>query len=102
MLVGLLAALLPFLGAAAGTLLAVSGFTLFSVKAFDNGLWLNMAQPLGAMAVALFAGTAYQYFVEGAEKRVVKKLFGRYVRKTSTSSSSPIRSWPSSAASAAT
>ena len=76
-----MAALLPFLGAAVGTLLAVSGFTLFSVKAFDNGLWLNMAQPLGAMTVALFAGTAYQYFVEGAEKRVVKKLFGRYVSK---------------------
>ena len=76
-----MAALLPFLGAAVGTLLAVSGFTLFSVRAFDNGLWLNMAQPLGAMTVALFAGTAYQYFVEGAEKRVVKKLFGRYVSK---------------------
>ena len=80
-LVGLMAALLPFVGAAAGTLLAVAGFTLFSVKAFDNGLWLNMAQPLGAMSVALFAGTAYQYFVEGAEKRVVKRLFGRYVSK---------------------
>ncbi len=80
-LVGLMAALLPFIGAAAGTLLAVSGFTLFSVRAFDNGLWLNMAQPLGAMTVALFGGTAYQYFVEGAEKRVVKKLFGRYVSK---------------------
>ena len=80
-LVGLMAALLPFLGAGVGTLLAVSGFTLFSVRAFDNGLWLNMAQPLGAMTVALFAGTAYQYFVEGAEKRVVKKLFGRYVSK---------------------
>ena len=81
LLIGLMAALLPFLGAAVGTLLAVSGFTLFSVRAFDNGLWLNMAQPLGAMTVALFAGTAYQYFVEGAEKRVVKKLFGRYVSK---------------------
>jgi adenylate cyclase len=81
LLVGLMAALLPFLGAAAGTLLAVSGFTLFSVKAFDNGLWLNMAQPLATMGLALFAGTAYQYFVEGAEKRVVKKLFGRYVSK---------------------
>ena len=81
LLVGLMAALLPFVGAAAGTLLAIAGVTLLSVKAFDNGLWLNMAQPLGAMTVALFAGTAYQYFVEGAEKRVVKRLFGRYVSK---------------------
>ena len=38
-----------------------------------------MAQPLLTMGLALFAGTAYQYFVEGREKRVVKKLFGRYV-----------------------
>jgi adenylate cyclase len=81
LLVGLMAALVPFVGAAAATLLAIAGLTLFSVKAFDNGLWLNMAQPLAAMAVALFGGTAYQYFVEGAEKRVVKRLFGRYVSK---------------------
>ena len=34
------------------------------------------------LVVALFAGTAYQYFVEGARKaEVVKKLFGRYVSK---------------------
>ena len=76
LLVGLMAAFLPFIGAAAGTLVAVSAFTMFSVKAFDAGVWFNMAQPLGAMTVALFAGTAYQYFVEGAEKRVVKRLFG--------------------------
>ena len=38
-------------------------------------------------ALALFAGTAYQYFVEGREKRVVKRLFGRYrLDATSTSS----------------
>ncbi|MEP6918777.1 MAG: adenylate/guanylate cyclase domain-containing protein, partial [Acidobacteriota bacterium] len=43
--------------------------------------WLNMLQPLSAMAVALFAGAAYRYFVEDYQKRVVKKLFGRYVSK---------------------
>ena len=41
----------------------------------------NLSQPLLAVGIAIFAGTAYQYFVEGAEKRVVKKLFGRYVSK---------------------
>jgi adenylate cyclase len=81
LLVGLFSAFLPFLAAAAGALLAVSGWTWYSLEAFRDGLWLNMAQPLSAMSVALFAGTAYQYFVEGAEKRVVKKLFGRYVSK---------------------
>jgi adenylate cyclase len=40
-----------------------------------------MAQPLAAMALALFAGTAYRYFVEDYQKRIVKRLFGRYVSK---------------------
>jgi adenylate cyclase len=80
-LVGLAAALLPFAGASAGALLAVGGWTWYSLHAFRDGLWLNMAQPLSAMAVAAFAGTAYRYFVEGAEKRVVKRLFGRYVSR---------------------
>jgi adenylate cyclase len=40
-----------------------------------------MVQPLSAMALALFAGTAYRYFVEDYQKRVVKRLFGRYVSK---------------------
>ena len=79
LLVGLLAALLPFAPAAGGTLLAVAGWTWFSLASFEDGVWLNMAQPLLTMGLALFAGTAYQYFVEGREKRVVKKLFGRYV-----------------------
>ena len=81
MLVGLMATLLPYIGAAAGTLLVVAGWTWFSLYSFQHGVWFNMAQPLLGCVVALFAGTAYQYFVEGAEKRVVKKLFGRYVSK---------------------
>jgi adenylate cyclase len=40
-----------------------------------------MVQPLAGIAVALFAGTAYRYFVEDYQKRVVKRLFGRYVSK---------------------
>ena len=81
LLVGLLAALLPFTPAAAGTMLAAAGWTWFSLASFKDGVWLNMAQPLMTMGVALFAGTTYQYFVEGREKRVVKKLFGRYVSR---------------------
>jgi adenylate cyclase len=79
--VGLLAALVPFLWALAGALAAASGLTLYALRAFEGGLWLNMVQPLSGIGLALFAGTAYQYFVEGAEKRVVKKLFGRYVSR---------------------
>lgn len=80
-LVALLATTLPYVAAAAGTLLVVSGWTWFGLHAFHDGVWMNMSQPLLGSATALFAGTAYQYFVEGAEKRVVKKLFGRYVSK---------------------
>jgi adenylate cyclase len=81
LLVGFMAALLPFTPAAAGTLLAVGGWTWYAAAAFKGGAWLNMTQPLIAMGTALFAGTTYQYFVEGREKRVVKALFGRYVSR---------------------
>jgi len=79
--VGLLAAFLPFSSAAIAALVILGGWTGFAVSAFKGGLWLNLVQPLTAGAVALFAGTAYQYFVEGKEKRRVSRLFGRFVSK---------------------
>ena len=72
---------LPLTVAVVMALLTVVAFTWYALVEFRGGDWIHMAQPLSAMSVALFAGTAYQYFVEGAEKRVVKKLFGRYVSK---------------------
>ena len=81
LLVGVMSAWLPFAVAASGTLLAAAGYGWFSVRAFGGGLWLNMAQPLLGMSLALFAGTAYRYFVEDREKRKVKGLFGRYVSR---------------------
>ncbi len=56
-------------------------WTVYAWIAFKSGLWVNLSQPLAAMGLALFSGTAYQYFVEGKEKRIVKKLFGRYVSR---------------------
>ena len=79
--VGLLAALLPFAAAFAGTLLALAGWAAIALQAFRGGLWLPMASPILAMSFALFGGTAYRYFVEDREKRKVKGLFGRYVSK---------------------
>jgi adenylate cyclase len=79
--IGMLSAFLPFSGAAVVALVIVGAWTGFAVAAFKNGLWLNMVQPQIAGAIALFAGTAYQYFVEGVEKRKMKRLFGRYVSK---------------------
>jgi adenylate cyclase len=80
-IVGLMSATLPFWVAAVGAATLAAGWTGSSLFAFDRGLWLAMAQPLLAVAIALFAGTAYRYFVEDAEKRKVSRLFGRYVSK---------------------
>ena len=39
------------------------------------------SQPVLAASLALFGGVAYQYFVEGREKRKMRRLFGQYVSK---------------------
>ncbi len=79
--IGLLSAFLPFSMAAAAGGAILAGWSWFALSAFRGGSWLNMVQPLTAGVVALFAGTAYQYFVEDREKRKVKRLFGRYVSR---------------------
>lgn len=81
LIVGLLTAFLPFNAAAPAALLLMCGWAVLAVSAFKGGLWITMIEPLSAMGLALFSGTAYQYFVEGREKRKVKTLFGRYVSK---------------------
>ncbi len=79
--VGFVSAFLPFAAAAAVTALMLGAWTWFSVHAFKGGLWLNLIQPLATGSIALFMGTAYQYFVEDREKRKMKRLFGRYVSR---------------------
>ena len=79
--VGLLAAFFPFTTAAVASAVVMIAWTVYGWFSFRSGLWVNLTQPLAAMGLALFSGTAYQYFVEGKEKRVVKKLFGRYVSR---------------------
>ena len=78
---GVMSAMLPFWAAAAGAALLIAAWTGTSIVAFDRGLWVAHAQPVLAPSVALFAGTAYRYFVEDAEKRKVSRLFGRYVSR---------------------
>jgi len=48
---------------------------------FASGYWMNLSQPVLASSIALFGGVSYQYFVEGREKRKMKRLFGQYVSK---------------------
>jgi adenylate cyclase len=81
LIVGLLSAMLPFSAAAVGTFAFALGWTGTALWLFDRGIWAPLAQPLLAAALALFAGTAYRYFVEDAEKRKVSRLFGRYVSR---------------------
>ena len=66
--VGLLSAFLPFAAAAGTTAAILGGWTWFAVSAFKSGSWLNLVQPLAAGGIALFAGTAYRYFVEGSRE----------------------------------
>lgn len=48
---------------------------------FDRGVWIDVALPVLAIAAATFGGTAYQYFIEGREKRQVKQVFSRFVSR---------------------
>jgi adenylate cyclase len=79
--IGMLAAFLPFTTSALASLAILGGYTWFSVAAFRSGSWVNLVEPLTAGGLALFFGAAYQYFVEGREKRKVARLFGRYVSR---------------------
>lgn len=81
LVVGAVATVLPAWYATAATFMVAGFFGWFATAMFARGVWLNFSQPILVMAVALFGGVAYQYFVEGREKRRVKRLFGRYVSK---------------------
>jgi adenylate cyclase len=79
--VGLIATEVPAWWATAITTIIVGGFALAATQAFARGYWLNLSQPTLGASFALFGGVAYQYFVEGREKRKMKRLFGQYVSK---------------------
>jgi adenylate cyclase len=67
--------------ATAGTVAFIALQGWFATYLFTKGHWVNLSQPVIASSLALFGGVAYQYFVEGREKRKMKKLFGQYVSK---------------------
>ena len=78
---GLLAVLLPAWWAAAVFTGGIAAFVLVATRQFAGGNWINITQPTLAASLALFGGVGYQYFVEGREKRKMKRLFGQYVSK---------------------
>jgi len=79
--IGLLSTLLPLWFAFLTSIAVLTAWVWITTATFSGGVWVNLTQPLAAGGLALFAGTAYQYFVEGREKRKVKRLFGRYVSR---------------------
>jgi adenylate cyclase len=78
---GVVATVLPAWWATAATGLGLVLFGWAATRLFAAGYWVNLTQPAAASAVALFGGVAYQYFVEGREKRKIKRLFGQFVSK---------------------
>jgi adenylate cyclase len=81
LLVGVISTTLPVWWATGAALLLTALFAWLSTVIFAGGYWLNLSQPVLAGSFALFGGAGYQYFVEGREKRKMKKLFGQYVSK---------------------
>ncbi|MFI5177394.1 MAG: CHASE2 domain-containing protein [Vicinamibacterales bacterium] len=76
---GLAATLLPA-GWATLAVAALAGLVgAWLTREVGHGTWHAAVVPAAAMALALFGGVAWQYFVEGRARRQVKQLFGRYV-----------------------
>ena len=79
--IAVVATALPAWWATAATAGFVTALWWVATRLFGGGYWLNLSQPALASSLALFGGVGYQYFVEGREKRKMKKLFGQYVSK---------------------
>ena len=62
-------------------LVAAALLAWLSVALFARGTWIQLTVPMLALVFAYVGDLAWKYFVEGREKRLVKKLFSRYVSK---------------------
>lgn len=56
-------------------------FWFVSISLFAQGQWIPIVVPLIALLLAYVGDLGWKYFVEGREKRQIKKLFSRYVSK---------------------
>lgn len=61
------------------TIVIAAAVVWASVTLFASGVWLPLMMPMLAAAFAFIGQLGWQYFVEGREKRQVKRLFSRYV-----------------------
>ena len=58
-----------------------AGLVWFTTHALAAGVWLPLVAPLVALGLTFVADLSWMYFVEGREKRRVKRLFSRFVSK---------------------
>jgi len=76
---GVVAVTLPVGWAVALVMLVGAMLVWATTLAIGAGVWVALVPPVLALSLATFGGTAWQYFVEGRQKRLMKQLFGRYV-----------------------
>jgi len=63
------------------TMLVATILVVVSVIVFARGIWIPITVPGLAIIFAFVGDLAWKYFVEGRDKRLIKKLFSRYVSK---------------------
>jgi adenylate cyclase len=62
-------------------LLAAGAMVWVALWVFTSGLWISITTPVLAIILAFVGDLAWKYFVEGRDKRLIKKMFSRYVSK---------------------
>lgn len=80
-IVGVAGAFLNAWMTAAVTIVSAVILWFAGVSVFARGIWIPVVVPLLALLLAYVGDLAWKYFVEGREKRQIKKLFSRYVSK---------------------
>ena len=81
LIVGVAGAFLDAWWTSAVVAVALIIFIWQSIAQFANGTWIPVTVPTLTLLFAYVGDLAWKYFVEGREKRQVKKLFSRYVSK---------------------
>jgi len=79
LVVAFLASFLPVPWAAVSVAALALVLGYWATREVGAGVWIAAVMPGLAGTLALFGGVAWQYFVEGRDKRHIKQLFARYV-----------------------
>jgi len=66
---------------AVSALAAATAVVWYATRALGLGVWLPVVVPVIACLLTFLSDLAWMYFVEGREKRRVKRLFSRYVSR---------------------